>query len=154
MKGFLFFSLATSIATVLAQSPFSSRPADPEGQFPRLGACPDPHACIFPPDASTFLPGAYFDLRVELHAYDKNRSRPTPDAYNQFKTSIRKDNGKWVDLNVFFKSQSSLETWKFNWTDSIETEYSSNLKNGKTPVQVAVASRAWRKLRLDRPGIN
>lgn len=23
---------------------------DPAGQYPRLGACPDPHACIFPPD--------------------------------------------------------------------------------------------------------
>lgn len=23
---------------------------DPEGQYPRLGACPDPHACILPPD--------------------------------------------------------------------------------------------------------
>ena len=23
---------------------------DQEGQYPRLGACPDPHACIFPPD--------------------------------------------------------------------------------------------------------
>ena len=23
---------------------------DPEGQYPRLGACPDEHSCIFPPD--------------------------------------------------------------------------------------------------------
>ncbi|KAF7726048.1 hypothetical protein EC973_009113, partial [Apophysomyces ossiformis] len=55
-------------------------------KFPRLGACPDPHACIFPPDVSQFLPGSIFDLRVELHAYDKNTSNPTPAPYKHFKT--------------------------------------------------------------------
>jgi hypothetical protein len=55
MRGFTFavLSLAAVASTVLADSRSgipSSRPADPEGQFPRLGACPDPHACIFPPD--------------------------------------------------------------------------------------------------------
>ena len=35
---------------------FAGRPGiykrlpDPQGQFPRLGACPDEHACIFPAD--------------------------------------------------------------------------------------------------------
>lgn len=46
-------SLATVASNVLAVTRYglsSSRPADPEGQFPRLGACPDEHACIFPPD--------------------------------------------------------------------------------------------------------
>lgn len=46
-------SLATAATTVLAGPTdyvSQSRPADPEGQYPRLGACPDPHACIFPPD--------------------------------------------------------------------------------------------------------
>lgn len=44
-------SLATAATTVLAGSKISAnRPADPEGQYPRFGACPDPHACIFPPD--------------------------------------------------------------------------------------------------------
>lgn len=58
MKGLLVavLSLAVASSTVLAgahnhhQQSFASRPVDPEGQFPRLGACPDPHACIFPPD--------------------------------------------------------------------------------------------------------
>ncbi|KAG1311898.1 hypothetical protein G6F62_014343 [Rhizopus arrhizus] len=92
MKGLLItvLTLTAASSTVLAgsQFTFSSRPADPEGQFPRLGACPDPHACIFPPDVSTFLPGSYFDLRVELHAYDKDTSKPTPEPYDQFKTTI------------------------------------------------------------------
>lgn len=46
-------SLATAATAVLAKptdyTP-QSRSADPEGQYPRLGACPDPHACILPPD--------------------------------------------------------------------------------------------------------
>lgn len=55
MKGLTItvLSLAVAASTVLAGSKNqipTSRPADPEGQYPRLGACPDPHACIFPPD--------------------------------------------------------------------------------------------------------
>lgn len=49
--GFIVLSLTAAISTVLAGSKIStSRPADKEGQYPRIGACPDPHACIFPPD--------------------------------------------------------------------------------------------------------
>jgi hypothetical protein len=55
MRGLAFtvLSLAAASSTVLAGSKShisASRPADLEGQYPRLGACPDPHACIFPPD--------------------------------------------------------------------------------------------------------
>lgn len=93
-------------------------------------------------------------MRVELHAYDKDRSKPTPAPYKHFKTTIRKNKGNWVDLNKFFKlkSEPKLESWKFNWTDSIETQYASDLQNGRKPVEVAVASRAWRKLKLTEPG--
>lgn len=44
------FSLAAICSSALAKSGDYQRLPDPEGQFPRLGACPDPHACIFPPD--------------------------------------------------------------------------------------------------------
>lgn len=46
----------TSLASVLIPATAATRPGnyklipDPEGQYPRLGACPDAHACIFPPD--------------------------------------------------------------------------------------------------------
>ncbi|GAA5816809.1 hypothetical protein MFLAVUS_010343 [Mucor flavus] len=148
-------SLATAATTVLAGSKISAnRPADPEGQYPRFGACPDPHACIFPPDVSTFLPGAFFDLRVELHAYDKDTSKPTPAAYKEFKTVIRKDRGDWVDINKFFKIKSTpkIENWTFDWVDSIETQFSKFLNNTNKPIEVAVASRAWRKLKITTPG--
>ncbi|CEP08239.1 hypothetical protein [Parasitella parasitica] len=159
MKGISFtvLSLALAASSVLAatRSGFSSsRPADSQGQFPRLGACPDPHACIFPPDVSTFIPGAYFDIRVELHAYDKDTSKPTPPAYKEFKTTIRKGNGKWYDINDYFKikSQPKIENWDFNWVDSIDTMYAELLNNTNKPVNINVASRIWRKLRLTEPG--
>lgn len=105
-------------------------------------------------NSSTFLPGAFFDLRVELHAYDKDTSKPTPAAYKEFKTVIRKDRGDWVDINKFFKIKSTpkIENWTFDWVDSIETQFSEFLNNTNKPIEVAVASRAWRKLKITTPG--
>lgn len=35
--------------------------------FQRLGGCPT-LGCLLPPDQTDFLAGAYFDIRVEIHA--------------------------------------------------------------------------------------
>ena len=44
-------ALLYSSALVSAARPQSYKlNSDPEGQYPRLGACPDEHSCIFPPD--------------------------------------------------------------------------------------------------------
>lgn len=104
--------------------------------------------------SSTFLPGAYFDLRVELHAYDKDHSKPTPAPYKEFKTTIRKNGGEWVDINKFFhiKKQPQIENWHFGWVDSIETQYAASLNNSNKPIDVAVAARAWRRVKIDQPG--
>lgn len=93
-------------------------------------------------------------MRVELHAYDKDTSNPTPAAYKEFKTTIRKDRGEWVDINTFFKikTQPKIENWNFDWIDSIETQYASILNSTRKPIEVAVASRAWRKLKINTPG--
>ncbi|KAI8984321.1 alkaline-phosphatase-like protein [Mycotypha africana] len=157
MKGIsiTILSLSAIVSSALARYGVApNRPADPEGQFPRLGACPDPHACILPPDVSTFLPGAYFDLRVELHAYDSDRSKPTPPAYTDFKTTIRKGNGKWHDINDYLKlhKQPKIENWNFGWVDSIDTQYAAILNNTNKPINVNVTSRAWRKVKLTEPG--
>ncbi|KAI9493876.1 alkaline-phosphatase-like protein [Zychaea mexicana] len=140
---------STALASACRPKPYRLTP-DPEGQYPRLGACPDDHSCIFPPDLSQFLPGSYFDLRVELHAYDKNTSNPAPEAYSNFKTIVRKDGGKWVDVDDFFDYEETpaLENWDFEWVDSIKTLISEDAK----PVDVAVTSRIWRKLKFDKPG--
>ncbi|KAI8374235.1 alkaline-phosphatase-like protein, partial [Radiomyces spectabilis] len=149
-KALFLLSFTTLVSSVFgaASSDYQLK-ADPEGQFPRLGACPDPHACIFPPDVSQFLPGSYFDLRVELHAYDEDASKPTPPPIDEFKTAVRRGNGKWVDIDRFFDlSTPPLEHWDFNWTNSIDALYSDEHK----PINVAVSSRIYRKLKFDEPG--
>jgi hypothetical protein len=100
------------------------------------------------------VPGSFFDLRVELHAYDKDTSKPTPAPYKDFKTTIRKGKGKWHDINSYFRlhKQPKIENWNFEWIDSIETQYASILNNTNKPIDVAVAARAWRKIKLDEPG--
>ncbi|KAI8071798.1 alkaline-phosphatase-like protein [Gongronella butleri] len=149
-----FLSLATlsGIALAAGKHDYKLTP-DPEGQYPRLGACPDKHACIFPPTESQFLAGGYFDLRVELHAYDKNTAHPVPAPYKSFKTLVRKDNGPWEDASRYFhKPTPALENWNFNWTQSLEAKYAKQLELDVKPVTVAVTSRAWRKLHFDKPG--
>ncbi|KAI9276853.1 alkaline-phosphatase-like protein [Phascolomyces articulosus] len=151
----VFCFLTTLYSTVIAGRPgIYERIPDPEGQYPRLGACPDDHACIFPADVAQFLPGAYFDLRVELHSYDKKARTPAPEPYTQFKTTIRKNNGSWMDVNEFFGFQHppELQHWHFSWIDSIETRYAKQLGLDKVPVDVNVSSRVWRKIKFDEPG--
>lgn len=99
--------------------------------------------------SSTFLPGAYFDLRVELHAYDKDNST-VPEPYTSFKTLVRKDGkGKWQNADDFFgfEQTPALENWNFTWANTIE----ATLKE-ESGVDVAVTSRIWRKIKFDEPG--
>lgn len=81
-------------------------------------------------------------------------SKPAPAPYKEFKTSIRKSGGEWVDINKFFgiEKQPQIENWNFQWVDSIETHYASVLNNSNKPIDVAVAARAWRKLKINEPG--
>ncbi|KAI7861772.1 alkaline-phosphatase-like protein [Spinellus fusiger] len=146
---FSLFSLTFPCSLVLAGfSDSYRRVPDPEGQFPRLGACPDPHACILPPDVSQFLPGAYFDLRVEMHAYNTNTSLPTPPAYQYFNTTVKKDNGPWREIQHFFDVPTPpTEHWEFDWKHSIDV-----FVHAHPPIHVAVSSRAWRRLQFKQPG--
>ncbi|CAO3620128.1 unnamed protein product [Cunninghamella echinulata] len=161
MKTYLITVLSLSYisSVVLAGSSSSSSSykltPDPESQYFRLGACPDKHSCIFPPTESQFLTGGYFDLRVELHAYDEDPNKPTPAPYKSFKTLVRKERGGWTDASNFFKLQQHqppLENWQFNWTHSLEVEYAKILKNNAKPIKVDVTSRIWRQLKFDQPG--
>ncbi|KAI7853651.1 alkaline-phosphatase-like protein [Circinella umbellata] len=144
-------ALAYSSTLVFAGRPQSYKlNPDPEGQYPRLGACPDEHSCVFPPDLSQFIPGSYFDLRVELHAYDTSFTNKTVEPYENFKTTVRRNNGPWVDVDQFFNFEETpaLENWDFEWANTIESVVSDDV----APVPVAVTSRIWRKLKFDKPG--
>ncbi|KAI9311773.1 alkaline-phosphatase-like protein [Dichotomocladium elegans] len=147
-------ALYSSSAIVSAGRPreYVEKP-DQEGQYFRLGACPDPHACILPPDMSQFLPGAYFDLRVELHDYDKEAANAKDSAppvfFDNFKTQVRRNHGPWKDIDHFFGAETpALENWHYNWTHSIDSRF-----NGAPKIDVSVNSRIWRKLKFDKPGV-
>ena len=99
--------------------------------FQRLGACPD-LGCILPPDQyvsgvstptvltpprSDFLPGQYFDVRVEVHA-PVNGSQATgktqPDT--RFSLAISKVGGSTQQAAAYFGvNEPRLETWNFTW---------------------------------------
>lgn len=84
--------------------------------FRRLGTCPT-LGCVFPPDQADFLPGALFDIRLEVHAPVNGT-----EAYNggvpdeKFTFCIQKGKkGKCEDVKKFFKvKEAELEKWEFS----------------------------------------
>jgi hypothetical protein len=118
--------------------------------FRRLGACPT-LGCIFPPDQSDFLPGQWFDIRLETHA-PQNGSEVVPGYLTpdeKFTFTIAKD-GKQKDCQSaasYFKvDEPVIERWNFTWYEDLFAEAA------KTPSMVKVASKAYRKVALYEPG--
>lgn len=127
--------LATSLATVSAQ------------YYQRLGTCPT-LGCVLPPDQQDFLPGQYFDLRLEVHA-PVNGS----EAYNngvpdeEFSVTIAKEGSEAKSITDFFAVEEPVvETWSFKWYEDLYAE------DTKTPSVVNVASKIYRRLALYEPG--
>ncbi|KAI1173465.1 alkaline phosphatase H [Nemania sp. FL0916] len=115
--------------------------------YQRLGGCPT-LGCVLPPDQSDFLPGQYFDLRVEVHA-PVNGSEAfnggKPDEH--FSVTISKDGRRRQDITDFFRiKEPKLETWQFSWYEDLFAE------DADTPSVVNVASKAYRRLALYEPG--
>ncbi|KAI1263600.1 alkaline phosphatase H [Xylariaceae sp. FL1019] len=115
--------------------------------YQRLGACPS-LGCILPPDQTDFLPGQYFDLRIEVHA-PINGS----EAYNDgvpdegFSVTITKEGGKARSITDFFDiKQPKIENWDFSWYEDLFAE------DAGTPSVVNVAAKAYRRLAIYEPG--
>ena len=126
---------AASLAAVSAQT------------FQRLGTCPA-LGCVLPPDQSDFLPGQYFDLRLEVHA-PKNGS----EAFNNgvpdegFAVTITKEGGAPKSIAEYFKlAEPQLEKWTFSWYEDLFAQ------DAKAPSVVNVASKIYRRLALYEPG--
>ena len=83
--------------------------------FQRLGTCPT-LGCVFPPDQATFIAGAYFDIRLEVHA-PRNGSEATGKAPDTgFTFSIQEGNGTAQNATTYLKvSEPALERWNFTW---------------------------------------
>ncbi|KAI0396753.1 alkaline phosphatase H [Xylariaceae sp. FL0594] len=118
--------------------------------YQRLGGCPT-LGCVLPPDQSDFLPGQYFDLRVEVHA-PVNGSEAYNDGVpdSNFSVTITKEGGRDRPKSIaqFFglKAEPELETWQFSWYEDLFAE------DAGTPSLVNVASKAYRRLAIYEPG--
>ncbi|KAM5476061.1 hypothetical protein MauCBS54593_000744 [Microsporum audouinii] len=135
------FSILTATAlasTALAQT------------FQRLGGCPQ-LGCIFPPDKAEFLSGQYFDIRLEVHSPVNGSEARVGDPDEKFTFTIeRKGRGHQQPESAtkFFKTQEpKLEKWQFSWYEDLFA------KDAKKPSVVNVASKAYRRVSLDRPGM-
>ncbi|EXJ93847.1 hypothetical protein A1O1_02240 [Capronia coronata CBS 617.96] len=116
--------------------------------YRRLGGCPT-LGCILPPDQVDFLPGQYFDIRVEVHA-PLNGSEVVP-GYNKpdtnFTLTIEKEGEAAKPAAAFFNiPEPQLETWNFTWYEDLFA------KAANTPSQVKVAAKAYRRVALYEPG--
>ncbi|ETN44615.1 uncharacterized protein HMPREF1541_10285 [Cyphellophora europaea CBS 101466] len=117
--------------------------------FYRLGACPK-LGCILPPDQADFLPGQYFDIRLEIHAPQNGSERiegyTEPDQ--NFTFTIQKDGeGEGVTAAEYFSiEEPEIETWNFTWYEDLFAVAA------ETPSAVEVASKAYRRVALYEPG--
>ena len=119
--------------------------------FQRLGGCPS-LGCILPPDQADFLPGQFFDIRVEIHAPQNGsevvQGYTSPDP--NFTLTVRRDGDNEASAQTaveFFGIQDpKIETWNFTWYEDLFAQAA------KTPSQVKVASKAYRRVALYEPG--
>ncbi|KAI1214701.1 alkaline phosphatase-like protein [Annulohypoxylon truncatum] len=133
----------SSLAAVVAAS-LSAATAQ---TFQRLGTCPD-LGCVLPPDQSDFLPGQYFDLRLEVHA-PVNGSEAFNDGVPDegFSVTIAKEGGEARSVAEFFAvDEPELETWDFKWYEDLFA------KDAETPSVVNVASKIYRRIAIYEPG--
>ncbi|KAI8959042.1 alkaline phosphatase-like protein [Daldinia sp. FL1419] len=126
---------AVAVSTVAAQT------------FQRLGACPD-LGCVLPPDQSDFLPGQYFDLRLEVHApVNGSEAFNNGEPDEEFSVTITKEGGESKSIAEFFNvAEPELEKWDFQWYEDLFA------KDAHTPSVVNVASKIYRKLAIYEPG--
>ncbi|KIX09312.1 uncharacterized protein Z518_00391 [Rhinocladiella mackenziei CBS 650.93] len=116
--------------------------------YQRLGSCPR-LGCILPPDQADFLPGQFFDIRVEVHA-PVNGSEvvpgyTTPDT--DFSLTIEREGRRARPVAAFFDiPEPRLETWNFTWYEDLFAEAAD------TPSLVRVASKAYRRVAFYEPG--
>ncbi|KAI1848682.1 hypothetical protein JX266_005541 [Neoarthrinium moseri] len=127
--------LAASLSVVSAQ------------YYQRLGTCPK-LGCVLPPDQQDFLPGQYFDLRLEVHAPVNGSeafNNGVPDE--KFTVTIAKEGGEAKSVAEFFSlDEPEIEKWTFHWYEDLYAE------DAKTPSFVNVASKIYRRIALYEPG--
>lgn len=116
--------------------------------FQRLGACPT-LGCIFPPDQADFLPGQWFDIRLEVHAPQNGSERvPYANPDQNYTFTIARNGQAAVPAAQFFNltTSATVSTWNFTWYEDLFAQEAG------TPSFVKVAGSAYRKVALYDPG--
>ncbi|KAJ5583804.1 hypothetical protein N7450_006468 [Penicillium hetheringtonii] len=114
--------------------------------FQRLGGCPD-LGCVFPPDQADFLPGQYFDIRLEVHSPVNGSEARVGEPDSDFKFTIAKKGGHSVSAAKYFKvKEPELERWNFTWYEDLFAQ------DANQPSLVNVTAKAYRRVALYEPG--
>lgn len=115
--------------------------------FQRLGTCPT-LGCVLPPDQADFLPGQFFDLRVEVHA-PVNGTEAFNDGVpdEDFTVTINRKGESPAGVAEYFElEEPEVETWDFGWYEDLYAE------DAEKKSLVNVASKIYRRLTLKEPG--
>ena len=95
-----------------------------------------------------FLPGQFFDIRLEVHAPVNGSqavANPTPNP--NFSLTITPPTGAAMPAAAFFNTtEPKVENWNFTWFEDLFAQ------DAKTPSVVRVAAKAYRKVALYHPG--
>ena len=115
--------------------------------FQRLGACPT-LGCIFPPDQANFLPGQWFDIRLEVHAPQNGSERvPHANPDQNYTFTIARNGQQGQPAAQFFNASApTVSTWNFTWYEDLFAQAAG------TPSFVKVAGSIYRKVALYQPG--
>ncbi|KAJ5567229.1 hypothetical protein N7535_006535 [Penicillium sp. DV-2018c] len=150
MRAFSISALACLVSCTAAQT------------FQRLGGCPD-LGCIFPPDHLTdlaimasangcllrvdFLPGQYFDIRLEVHSPVNGSEARVGEPDENFTFTIAKKGRKPAAATAYFNlDEPKLERWNFTWYEDLFAQ------DADKPSLVNVTSKVYRRVALYEPG--
>lgn len=134
MRGLSILAAACTLSSAAAQT------------FQRLGGCPD-LGCIFPPDQADFLPGQFFDIRLEVHSPVNGSEARVGAPDEDFKFTISKKGGHSTSATKYFKTKEpELERWNFTWYEDLFAQ------DAEQPSLVNVTSKAYRRVALYEPG--
>ncbi|KAJ5757286.1 uncharacterized protein N7511_007468 [Penicillium nucicola] len=114
--------------------------------FQRLGGCPE-LGCVFPPDQADFLPGQYFDIRLEVHSPINGSEKREGGPDENFTFTIAKKGGRPIPAAQYFNiEEPKLEGWNFTWYEDLFAQ------DMNKPSMVNVSAKAFRRVALYEPG--
>ncbi|KAF9925208.1 hypothetical protein FBU30_004966 [Linnemannia zychae] len=103
-----------------------------------------------------FLAGAYFDVRVEVHAESDAKLNPKYSLTIE-KLGVSANNNRYIYKAVEFSDWSKIqpsaqEFWNFNYTKDAAAYWKAKDGDSSAKTLVHVASTVWRQVQIHEPG--